>query len=201
MTTYSNFTASDENRGGTVTVILHSSTTSPDTATWKFTDPHVDGSYPDVKWVGANASNAMYGWELGSGAGVGDTLTYEASTNKMVYFVPSVWYHKFDVSAGITLASGTGTEGSSYSGTLTVNGTSLEYEIPDTSSSGTYELKADGIIQLSIVHGSTASTGSAPNFDQTKIWTLISPTGDELDVIDLTGSGTSSIKKVFCNFW
>jgi len=97
--------------------------------------------------------------------------------------------------------SGTGTEGSSYSGTLTVNGTSLEYEIPATSSSGTYELKADGITQLPIVHGSTASTGSAPNFDQTKIWTLISPMGDELDEIDLTGSGGSLTKKVFCNFW
>jgi hypothetical protein len=95
----------------------------------------------------------------------------------------------------------TGTEGSSYSGTLTVNGTSLEYEIPATSSSGTYELKADDTTQLSIVHGSTASTGSAPNFDQTKIWTLISPMGDELDEIDLTGSGGSSTKKVFCNFW
>jgi hypothetical protein len=95
----------------------------------------------------------------------------------------------------------TGTEGSSYSGTLTVNVTSLEYEIPATSSSGTYELKADDITQLSIVHGSTASTGSAPNFDQTKIWTLISPMGDELDEIDLTGSGGSSTKKVFCNFW
>tara|TARA_B100001142_G_C14331599_1_gene654339 strand:+ start:2176 stop:2817 length:642 start_codon:yes stop_codon:yes gene_type:complete len=96
---------------------------------------------------------------------------------------------------------GTSTEGSSYSGTLTVNGTSLEYEIPGTSSSGTYELKADGTTQLSIVHGSTASTGSAPNFDQTKIWTLISPIGDELDEIDLTGSGGSLTKKVFCNFW
>lgn len=100
-----------------------------------------------------------------------------------------------------TSGGGTGTEGSSYSGTLTVNGTSLEYEIPATSSSGTYELKADGITQLPIVHGSTASTGSAPNFDQTKIWTLISPMGDELDEIDLTGSGGSLTKKVFCNFW
>jgi hypothetical protein len=98
-------------------------------------------------------------------------------------------------------SGGTSTEGSSYSGTLTVNGTSLEYEIPATSSSGTYELKADDTTQLSIVHGSTASTGSAPNFDQTKIWTLISPMGDELDEIDLTGSGASSTKKVFCNFW
>lgn len=99
------------------------------------------------------------------------------------------------------IGSGTSTEGSSYSGTLTVNGTSLEYEIPVTSSSGTYELKADGTIQLLIVHGSTASTGSAPNFDQTKIWTLISPMGDELDEIDLTGIGGSLTKKVFCNFW
>jgi hypothetical protein len=96
---------------------------------------------------------------------------------------------------------GTSTEGSSYSGTLTVNGTSLEYEIPATSSSGTYELKADGTTQSSIVHGSTASTGSAPNFDQTKIWILISPAGDELDEIDLTGTGGTLTKKVFCNFW
>lgn len=99
------------------------------------------------------------------------------------------------------LWSGTSTEGSSYSGTLTVNGTSLEYDIPATSSSGTYELKADGTTQLPIVHGSTASIGSASNFDQTKIWTLISPMGDELDEIDLTGSGGSLAKKVFCNFW
>jgi hypothetical protein len=96
------------------------------------------------------------------------------------------------------ISSDTNNEGWSYEGTLTVVGTSLHYSIPATSSSGTYELKADGTTQLSIVHGSTASTGSSPNFDQTKIWTLLSPYGDELDVINLTATAK---KKVHCNFW
>jgi hypothetical protein len=96
--TFSNFNASDEYRGGSVLVTLHGSTAT--TSTWTFLDPHVDNSYPDVKWDAANANNALYGWELGSGAGSTHTLTYEASTGKMVYFVPSVWYHKFDTTAG-----------------------------------------------------------------------------------------------------
>ena len=91
----------------------------------------------------------------------------------------------------------TGTEGFSYSGTLTVNGTTLEYAIPSTASSGTYMLmsSASATPQLSIVHGTGSSTGSAPNFDQTKIWTLLSPTEDELARIDLRR------RKVCCNFW
>lgn len=153
-----------------------------------------------IKWQPSTNTWADHGsdypTDIVSGATVTDftnphTVSVGYGTNVLYTFVHP---------AGLPYTS-TVTHGFSYSGTLTVNGTSLEHEIPATSSSGTYELKADGIIQLSIVHGSTASTGSAPNFDQTKIWTLISPMGDELDVINLTGSGASSMKKVFCNFW
>jgi len=97
----------------------------------------------------------------------------------------------------ISSGGGTSSEGFSYSGTLTVNGTTLEYAIPSTASSGTYMLmsSASATPQLNIVHGTGPSTGNAPNFDQTKIWTLLSPTEDELARINLTN------KKVFCNFW
>jgi len=88
---------------------------------------------------------------------------------------------------------------SSYSGTLTVDGINLDYEIPATSSAGTYMLmsSASATPHLNIVHGSTLSSGVVPNFDQTKIWTLLSPTEDELDRI----SPPQTRKKVSCNFW
>lgn len=128
----------------------------------------------------------------------GDTLVsgnlvsmWNPGTNLGVF----TWLSSYVVSSG----GGTGSEGSSYSGTLTVNGTNLEYEIPSSSSAGTYMLmsSASSTPQLYITHGSTLSSGYAPNFDQTKIWTLLSPTEDELDRI----SPPSIDKKVFCNFW
>lgn len=96
--------------------------------------------------------------------------------------------------------SSTGTEGFSYSGTLTVNGNDLEWVIPSSSSSGTYYLLS-GVnntfgLELPITVGSNGATGSAPNFDQTKTWLLRSPTEDELDRISLTRT-----KKVHSNFW
>lgn len=95
---------------------------------------------------------------------------------------------------------GTGTEGSSYSGTLTVNGNDLEWVIPASSSSGSYYLLS-GVnntfsLELTITVGSSGATGSAPNFDQTKIWILRSPTEDELYRIS-----PKTQKKVHSNFW
>ena len=111
-----------------------------------------------------------------------------------------MWYNngdflgKFDNPFYVTTAS----SGMSFSGSLSVVGTTLEYSIPAHSSAGTYQLmsSASSTAQLDIVHGSSLSSGSAPNFDQTKIWTLLSPYGDELDKIDLNKK-----KKVFSNFW
>lgn len=96
---------------------------------------------------------------------------------------------------------GTGTEGFSYSGTLTVNGNDLEYDIPASSSSGSYYLLS-GVNntfsnELTISVGSNGASGSAPNFDQTKTWMLRSPTEDEL----ARWTPPSTTKKVFCNFW
>lgn len=101
----------------------------------------------------------------------------------------------------ISSGGGTGTEGFSYSGTLTVNGNDLEYDIPASSSSGSYYLLS-GVNntfsnELTITVGSNGASGSAPNFDQTKTWILRSPTEDELD----RWSPPSTRKKVFCNFW
>jgi len=147
--------------------------------------------------AGFNAPHRLYVGDGSAPSSVPTTTTVDLinTTDYLYIFQSSTDSTKYSILDLNGPGGGTSTEGSSYSGTLTVNGTSLEYEIPATSSSGTYELKADGTTQLSIVHGSTASTGSAPNFDQTKIWTLISPMGDELDEIDLTGSGGSFTKK------
>jgi len=99
----------------------------------------------------------------------------------------------------ISSGNGTNTEGSSYSGTLTQNGTTLEYDIPSSSSSGSYYLLS-GVngtftLELTISVASNGASGSAPNFDQTKIWILRSPTEDELD------RWSPLSKKVCCNFW
>lgn len=130
------------------------------------------------------------------------TSSITVTTNDTIYifnngstnFGSFVWQSSWVTTSG----GGTSTESLSYSGSLTVNGTSLEYEIPSTASSGTYMLmsSASATPQLNITHGSTLSSGSVPNFDQSKIWTLLSPIEGELARIDLT-----STKKVFCNFW
>lgn len=104
-------------------------------------------------------------------------------------------------SVTFTAGGGTSTEGSSYSGTLTQNGTTLEYDIASSSSSGSYYLLSGDngsfSLELTITVGSNGASGSAPNFDQTKIWILRSPTEYELD----RWSPPSLRKKVFCNFW
>ena len=98
----------------------------------------------------------------------------------------------------------TNSEGLSYSGTLTVNGSNLDYEIPSSASAGTYQILSkvlpygNFLLELSFTHSEgTASTGSAVNFDSLKQWILRSPLGD---VLDSSGASPASLK-VFRNFW
>ena len=108
---------------------------------------------------------------------------------------------------GKTYSSGGGTssEGLSYSGTLTVNGSNLDYEVPSSSTAGTYQILSkylpggNFLLDIPITHvEGTASTGSAVNFDSSKQWILRSPLGD---VLDSAGASPASSLKVFCNFW
>lgn len=156
----------------------------------------VDSTHADFnKWSDADSATHPYDVSrdgLPDTSGTGGTIELVTSGGSN--------YFRFDKPVlGSSGSSGPGTLSVSYSGSLTVNGTSLEYEIPSTASSGTYMLMSSisSTPQLNIVHGSTESTGSAPNFDQTKIWTLLSPLEEELARIDLT----SSKRKVSCNFW
>lgn len=202
--TFTDFTATDEHRGINVTVTLHSSTST--TATWKFLNPHTDGQYPDVKWDAANANNSLHGWELGSGAGTSHTLTYEASTGKMVYFVPSPWYHKFDTSAGRTISGdGTNTEGVSVAnGSITTDAFGALYFTVDKSSPLTvgthdYGFYLDGFLQGTINHSlSTLDAIGYQNNPSDGLWQLSYQGGSSVEVL---ASYTVGRKKVFCNFW
>jgi len=133
----------------------------------------------------SSSTTALGGWNL----------------NSQVFEITVTSSMLWTASSGSGSGSGTGVEGSSYSGTLTVNGNDLEYEIPSSSSSGSYYLLS-GVnntfsSELTIAVGSNGATGSAPNFDQTKTWILRSPTEYEL----ARWSPPSTNKKVFCNFW
>lgn len=103
--------------------------------------------------------------------------------------------------------SGGGTLSTSYEGTLTVNGSNLNWAIPNAATTGNYELMSkvlpagNFVQELPIAHTAYngGSSGFVVNFDTSKQWILRAPDGVTLDTAGATPPPNE--KKVFCNFW
>lgn len=85
--------------------VLTSSATGT-SAQWSLQYPHADGNYPDFEWDEANATNATLGWAVvGTGNG---SISYNASTGMIDYYVNSSWTHSFLPTEGRSSSGGSG---------------------------------------------------------------------------------------------